>query len=177
MAHRNLRFPALFAAIFLLPCAASAGPPSGTSADTQQSTSSAPTGVQEFQSLGINRQTTSFSGIVLDINDIPVPHVQVKLFIDGETAGTSLTDGNGYYDIKTAYNSGADETVILWFATPDRSFVPKEIVLRESKASQQNGIISPCVPRAEVVPGHQFRVYLFDLATRIKELSDLDCLP
>lgn len=176
MAHRNLRFSVLLSVISLLPAAALASQPSGSS-DTQESTSGTPTGVQEFQGLGINRHVTSFSGIVLDVNDIAVPGVQVKLFIDGETAGTALTDGNGFYEIKAAYNSGADATVILWFSTPDRSFVPKEIVLQESKASQQNGIISACVPRAQVTHGRQFRVYLFDLATRIKELSELGCLP
>jgi hypothetical protein len=67
--------------------------------------------------------------------------------------------------------------VLLWFAAPDHSLMTKEIVIHESRTSVQNGIISACVPRAPLRPGRQFRVYLFDPASRTKELSELDCLP
>jgi hypothetical protein len=55
--------------------------------------------------------------------------------------------------------------------------MPKELVLQESKASAAAGLISKCVPRAAITPGRQFKVYLFDPATRNKELAESDCLP
>ena len=55
--------------------------------------------------------------------------------------------------------------------------LPKELVIRESRTSQANGLISRCVPRAEFMPGRQFRVYVFDSTTRNKDLAELNCLP
>ena len=132
--------------------------------------------VQEFQSLGIDRRLASFAGTVLDVSDRPVPGVQVQLFVDGQVAGSGTTDGNGFYDIRVPYDSNADATVILWYVAPERLLMPKEIVLKESKASAAAGLISRCVPRATVTPGKQFRVYLFDPESRNKELAELDCL-
>jgi hypothetical protein len=43
--------------------------------------------------------------------------------------------------------------------------------------SRKMGLISPCVARATVVSGRQFRVYLFTATDRDKELFELDCLP
>ncbi len=47
----------------------------------------------------------------------------------------------------------------------------------ENVMSQTNGLISRCVPRAELLPGHQFRVYVFDSSNRNKDLAELNCLP
>jgi hypothetical protein len=55
--------------------------------------------------------------------------------------------------------------------------MPKELVIQESRASLENGLISKCVPRATLSPGRQFRVYLFDSDSRNKELAESGCLP
>jgi hypothetical protein len=140
-----------------------------------QGSSSKP--VQEYQGLGIDRQLATFAGTVLDVSDRPIENVIVDLFIDGELAGTAITEGSGFYEIKVPYDSHSDTTVLLWFVPQSRSLLPKELVIRESKASQANGLISRCVPRATLMPGHQFRVYLFDSSNRNKDLAELNCLP
>jgi hypothetical protein len=156
-----------------------AAPPSGSGSGTEPSSpldnrSGAP---PELQSLGISRPISIFQGVVLDINDRPVPNVTVQLFDDGEMLGSAVTDGNGIYDLRALYNLNDDTTSLLWFVAPERSFTPKELVLRESKNSQENHLISRCVPRTSYAPGRQFKVYLFDPANRNKELAELDCLP
>jgi len=133
--------------------------------------------VEEFQGLGVDRQLAVFSGTALDISDRPVENVIVDLFVDGALAGTATTDGSGAYEIKVPYDTHGDTTVLLWFVPQGRSLLPKELVIRESRASQANELISRCVPRAELLPGHQFRVYLFDASTRNKDLAELNCLP
>ncbi len=133
--------------------------------------------IQEYQGLGVDRQLAVFAGTVLDIADRPIENVIVDLFIDGDPAGTALTEGNGFYEIKVPYNSSSDTTVLLWFVPQSRSLLPKELVIRESRVSQANGLISRCVPRAALLPGRQFRVYLFDSTNRNKDLAELNCLP
>jgi hypothetical protein len=133
--------------------------------------------IQEYQGLGFDRQLATFAGTVLDISDRPIENVIVDLFIDGELAGTAITEGSGFYEIKVPYDSHSDTTVLLWFVPQSRSLLPKELVIRESKASQANGLISRCVPRATLMLGHQFRVYLFDSSNRNKDLAELNCLP
>jgi hypothetical protein len=113
---------------------------------------------------------------VLDLNERPVPNVTVQLFDDGELLGSAVTDGSGIYDLRAIYNLNNDTTSLLWFVTPERSFMAKELVLRESRASQENHLVSLCVPRTSYLPGRQFKVYLFDPANRNKELAELDCL-
>ena len=130
----------------------------------------------EMKSLGISRPISVFEGTVLDINDRPVPNVLVQLFDDGELLASAITDGSGIYDLRAVYDLNDDTTSLLWFVTPDRAFMPKELVLRESRASIENHLISRCVPRTAYVPGRQFRVYLFDPANRNKELAELDCV-
>src|SRR5262249_45352568 len=132
--------------------------------------------VEEFQSLGIDRRLTPFTGTVLDVNDRPIVGVDVKLFVDGEIAGSTVTDGAGHYDMRGGYDP-TDVTVFLWFVPPDHTLMPKMIVLQESRASATNRLISRCVPRATLTPGRQFRVYLFDPSSRNKELSEMNCLP
>lgn len=133
--------------------------------------------VEEYQSLGLDRRLTAFAGTVLDVNDHPLSGVQVKVFHNGQELVSGITDGDGVYDLRAPYDPASDATVLLWFAAPDHSLMTKEIVIHESRTSVQNGIISACVPRAPLTPGRQFRVYLFDPASRTKELSELDCLP
>ncbi|HLG42289.1 MAG TPA: hypothetical protein VI643_02905 [Planctomycetota bacterium] len=111
------------------------------------------------------------------MNDHTLAGVQVKLFVDGRLEGAMTTEGNGFYEIKAPFNPYEDTTALLWYVSPDRTLVPKSLVIRESKVSQENGLISKCVPRATMTPGRQFRVYLFDTANRNKDVAESNCLP
>ena len=178
MMRPNLRLLRSLAFLLLTAGTAHAAPPSspppgGSTTDPTQYQQP----LKEYQSLGIDRRLTSFAGTVLDIGDRPISGVEVKLFVDGQLAGSAVTDGTGFYDIRAPYDTSADVTVLLWYVAPERSLMPKEIVLKESRASAAAGLISRCVPRATVTPGRQFRVYLFDPESRNKELAELDCLP
>jgi len=133
--------------------------------------------IDEFQGLGVDRHLAVFTGTVLDINEQPVENVIVDLFVDGALAGSTTTEGTGTYEIKVPYDSRGDTTVLLWYVPQSGRLLPKELVIRESKASQTHGLISRCVPRAEFLPGRQFRVYLFDSSARNKDLAELNCLP
>jgi hypothetical protein len=181
MARKNLRVLAAIAPMILLAGLATAAPPAGTGAAPPATDRSFGSSVQEkieeIQSIGVDRQMASFAGTVLDINDRPLGNVQVKLFIDGLLAGTALTGANGFYDLRTPYDPAQDVTVLLWFAAHERGLMAKELVIRESKSCLANGLISKCVPRAAFTPGRQFRVYMFDPASRNKELAEADCLP
>ncbi|HEY6573048.1 MAG TPA: carboxypeptidase-like regulatory domain-containing protein [Candidatus Eisenbacteria bacterium] len=183
MSRLNLREVARITAagaLFLaLAIPAAAAPPSGsgTSSDPPSPLDGRLGVPPEFQSLGISKPVSVFEGTVLDINDRPVPNVLVQLFDNGELLASTTTDGSGIYDLRAVYNLNDDTTSLLWFVTPDRAFMPKELVLRESRASVENHLISRCVPRTSYAPGRQFRVYLFDPANRNKELAELDCLP
>ena len=176
---RTLARNTVAGAIFLsLAVSAAAAPPtgSGSSINPTPPLDNRAGSPPEFQSLGISRPISIFEGTVLDINDRAVPNVLVQLFDDGELLASATTDGSGIYDLRAVYNLNDDTTSLLWFVTPDRAFMPKELVLRESKASLENHLISRCVPRTAYAPGRQFRVYLFDPANRNKELAELDCL-
>lgn len=181
MARTNLRALAAVAPMILLAGLASAAPPSGSgtgpSATDRATGSTAQEKIEEIQSIGVDRQLAAFAGTVLDINDRPLASVHVKLFIDGLLIGTALTDANGFYDLRTAYDPSQDATVLLWFVTLERGLMAKELVIRESRACLANALISKCVPRATFTPGRQFRVYMFDPASRNKELAEADCLP
>lgn len=179
MMRPNLRLLVFFTIFCFAPGFSSAAPPNTTPGNetNADSPNNPQPKIQEFQGLGIDRRLAVFSGNVLDVNDRSVVGVQVKLFLDGQLAGGAVTDGTGHYDIKTPYDAGADMTVLLWFVAPDRSLAPKELVIKESRAARENGLISPCVPRADLLPGRQFRVYLFDSQSRNKELAELNCLP
>ncbi len=183
MSWWNLRELARFTiagALYLaLAIPAAAAPPagSGTSSDPTSPLDRRLGAPPEFKSLGISKPISIFEGTVLDINDRPVPNVLVQLFDDGELLASTTTDGGGIYDLRAVYNLNDDTTSLLWFVTPDRAFMPKELVLRESKAALENHLVSRCVPRTAYASGRQFRVYLFDPANRNKELAELDCLP
>lgn len=185
MGRTNLRWVVGFASILCLVGglpgvrAVSAAPPTGSpSPPTDRPAGNGrQSKIEEIQSIGVDRQLTTFSGVVLDVNDHPLGNVQVKLFVDGQLTGTSLTESNGYYDLRVPFDPSADVTALLWYLAPDHSLMPKALVIQESKASVAAGLISKCVPRASLTPGRQFRVYLFDPATRNKELAESDCLP
>jgi hypothetical protein len=176
MMRPNLRLLPGLAFLLLGAGMAHAAPPTGSPGSAGEDPAAFQNPIQEFQSLDIDRRLTSFAGTVLDVSDRPIPGVQVQLFVDGQVAGGATTDGSGFYDIRAPYQSSADATVLLWYVAPERSLMPKEIVLKESKASVAAGLISRCVPRATITPGRQFRVYLFDPESRNKELAELDCL-
>ncbi len=181
MSRWNLRGLAILAAgtLFVAFAApAPAAPPSGpgTTTDPRPPFDERSGAAAEFQSLGISRPVSTFEGVVLDIKERPLPNVLVKLIVDGNLVGTASTDGNGIYQLRAIYDLNADDTALLWFIAPDRNLIAKEVVLRESKASQEHHLISPCVPRTAYTPGRQFRIYLFGSANRNKELTELDCL-
>jgi hypothetical protein len=179
MAGSNLRFLGVLATImtiFLCPVPGRAAPPVGSTPDRDAQGGRLPK-VEEMKTLGIDRRLASFSGTVLDVNNRPIGNVQVKLFIQGELAGRAVTESNGYYDLRAPYDPADDVTVLLWFVAPERTLMPKELVIQESRSSVANGLISKCVPRASLSPGHQFRIYLFDSDSRNKELAESGCLP
>jgi len=164
-------------ALTATPAKAAAPPPSPPELRTESRPQNANKTAQEYQGIGADRRLATFAGTVLDISDHPIDNVIVDLFIDGELAGAALTEGTGEYEIKVPYDTHSDTTVLLWYVPQSRSLLPKELVIRESKASLANGLISRCIPRAALIPGHQFRVYLFDTANRNKDLAELNCLP
>jgi len=173
-----LRFLGSTFLFFLATGPAQAAPPSSFPPGSSNESPSADTRrIEEYQSLGLDRRLTPFTGTVLDVNDHPLSGVQVKVFNNGQELVSGITDGDGAYDLRAPYDPASDATVLLWFAAVDHSLMTKEIVIHESRVSVQNGLISACVPRAPLTPGRQFRVYLFDPASRTKELSELDCLP
>ena len=179
MIRPNLRMLGIVVPLVFVVRLAQAAPPSSPPPGSSSESPSSQTTkrIEEYQSLGMNRDFTSFSGTVLDVTDHPIPGVQVELLIDGQLAESAVTDVSGYYDLSAPFDRAADETALLWFVAPERSLMPKELVLKESKVSLENALISRCVPRATLLPGHQFRVYLFDSVSRNKELAELDCLP
>jgi hypothetical protein len=174
----NLRVLPFLGVLFALPLQAQAGQSPGTVPQGSTSGGQGPGNpANEYQGIGIDRYAASYSGTVYGVDDRPIPDVAVKVFVDGTLVGTALSDGSGDYSLKVSFDQRQDRTVLLWFVAPDPALVPKEIVLAESATSKKLGLISPCVARATVVSGRQFRVYMFDATDRDKELSELNCLP
>jgi hypothetical protein len=177
MAGSNLRFLAIFTAILsisLVPAPGRASPPTGTNPGTS---SSQDPPIEESKTLGFDRRLASFAGTVFDVSNRPLGNVQVKLFMNGEVVGRAVTESNGSYELRAPYDPSEDMTVLLWFVAADRTLMPKELVIQESKTSVRNGLISKCVPRASLSLGRQFRIYLFDSDSRNKELAESGCLP
>jgi hypothetical protein len=179
MMRLNLRLLGFLAPMALAASLAEASPPSSPppGGSSESPTADPLARIEEYRSIGVDRRLSSFAGNVLDVNDNPISGVEVKLFVDGQPLGVARTDGSGHYEMQVPYDPSADVTALLWFTAPERSLMPKELVLRESKASQGNGLLSRCLPRATIVPGRQFRVYLFDPGSRNKELAEMGCLP
>jgi hypothetical protein len=176
MRGANLRFLRFAALVCLAAGTAQAAPPA-RSPDEQAPLPRLPRHIQEIQSIGADPHLTTFAGMVLNVEEKPVAGVTVQLFIAGERAGTAVTSPDGYYELRAHYDYREDQTSILWYVPPDRTLLTKALVLSESRTSQEQRLISPCVPRAKITPGHQFRVYLFDSANRNKELEETGCLP
>ena len=178
MAGSNLRFVGSFLLLLAISPAALAAPPTGSSSDRDRDRDAgrAPK-IEEMKTLGIDRQLASFAGTVLDVSNRPLGGVQVTLFVAGDVVARAVSESNGDYQLRAPYDPSVDATVLLWFVSPDRTLMPKELVLQESRSSLENGLISKCVPRATLSPGHQFRIYLFDSDSRNKELAESGCLP
>lgn len=119
---------------------------------------------------------TSISGVVSDQYRKPLPGAQVKLFVDGLMVASVLTDAGGFYTLKYPIDIGKDKTVVLWYVAPGTNWVPKAVVLKESKAAVAAGLMSPCVKRFEVRPLLAFDVQMVDVATRNKQLAQSGCL-
>lgn len=177
MRGANLSILRVAAGLFFAAGLAQAAPAPVSGTPDEAGSSRPPRRTQEIQSIGVDPLFTTFAGSVLDVNDKPVAGTEVTLFTDGARVATTMTGPDGYYELKCRYDYRQDATVILWYVPMDRSLLPKAVVLNESRLSQENQLISPCVARAKFTPGHQFRVYLFDPANRIKELEESNCLP
>lgn len=177
MRGANLSALRLAAVLLFSAALAEAAPPTPPGTTDQSSPNRASRRTQEIQSIGTDPMFSTFAGTVLDVQDKPVQGTTVSLFLDGERAGSTVTGPDGYYELKCRYDYRADVTAILWYVPSDRSLVPKAVVINESKVSRENQLISPCVARATFTPTHQFRIYLFDPANRIKELEETNCLP
>lgn len=178
MAGSNLRLLGIIALLFVVSApAALAAPPVGAPGTDRDRDIGRRPKIEEMKTLGFDRQLASFAGTVLDVNNRPISGVQVALFMGGDVVGRAVTESNGNYELRAPYDPANDVTVLLWFVAPDRTLMPKELVIQESKASLENGLISKCVPRASLSPGHQFRIYLFDSDSRNKELAESGCLP
>lgn len=165
-----LRLAALF--LFSAGLARASGPPTD-----QTGPPPPPRRNTEIQSLGVDPLFTTFAGTVLNVQDRPLQGTEVVLFVNGQRVASAVTGPDGTYKIKCRYDYREDATTILWYVPADHSLLPKAVVLSESTASRDNQIISPCVARAKFVPGHLFRVYLFDPVNRVKELEESNCLP
>jgi hypothetical protein len=177
MRGANLSALRLAAVLLFSAALAEAAPPTTPGTTDQTGAGRSARRAQEIQSIGSDPMFTTFAGTVLDVGDKPVQGTEVSLFLDGERAASTMTGPDGYYELKCRYDYRADVTAMLWYVPSDRSLLPKAVVINESKVSQENQLISPCVARANFTPGHQFRVYLFDPANRIKELQETSCLP
>ncbi|MBN1505038.1 MAG: carboxypeptidase regulatory-like domain-containing protein [Candidatus Eisenbacteria bacterium] len=119
---------------------------------------------------------TSISGVLSDQYRKPLPGAQVKLFVDGLLVASVITDAGGFYGLKYPIDIGKDKTVVLWYVAPGTHWVPKAVILRESKAAVAAGLMSPCIPRVEVKPFLEFNVQMVDVATRNKQLAQSRCL-
>src|SRR5689334_15802449 len=117
-----------------------AAPPSSPPGSSNESPAFDTRHAEEYQSLGLDRRLTPFTGTVLDVNEHPIPGVQVKVFNDGQELVSGITNADGVYDLRAPYDPSSDATVLLWFAAADHSLMTKEIVIHESRASVRNGI-------------------------------------
>jgi len=145
-----------------------------------------PTGTETLEELTRRQQSqdfihpiegqTSISGVVSDQYRKPLPGALVKLFVDGLMVASVLTDAGGSYTLKYPIDIGKDKTVVLWYVAPGSDWVPKAVILKESKAAVAAGLMSPCIPRVEVKPFLEFNVQMVDVATRNKQLAQSGCL-
>ena len=144
---------------------------------------------------------TSITGVVRDQNQNPLKDVSIKLFVDGVVVASALTDGAGAYRMKYLIDVGKDKTVMLWYMEPpvqerdawtekpgekankvtisegtSSKWVPKAVVLHESKAALASKLISPCIPRVQVKPFLEFDVQMVDVPTRNKQIAQSGCL-
>jgi len=118
---------------------------------------------------------TSITGVVRDQSRKPLKDVSVKLFVEGLLVASALTDGQGAYKMKYAIDIGKDKTVMLWYVSKEPQWVPKAVVLHESKSAQSSHLISPCIPRVQVQPFLEFNVQMVDVSTRNRQLAQSDC--
>jgi hypothetical protein len=119
---------------------------------------------------------TSISGVVKDQDRNPLRDVAVKLFVEGVLVASTTTDPTGAYDMRYPIDVGKDKTVMLWYVAPGTLWVPKAVVLHESKAALTSKAISPCIPRVQVKPFLEFNVQMVDVPTRNRQIAQSGCL-
>jgi hypothetical protein len=119
---------------------------------------------------------TSIGGLVSDQNQNAMSGVGVKLFVDGLNVASTTTDLAGSYDLRYPIDIGKDKTVMLWYVAPGNEWVPKAVVLHESRAAIAANLISPCIPRVQVKPFLEFNVQMVDVPTRNKQIAHSGCI-
>jgi hypothetical protein len=146
-------------------------PPSGSQRPPEETKELEPPGfIRPFEG------QTSISGVVKDQDQNPLKDVAIKLFVEGVLVASTTTDGAGAYGMKYTIDVGKDKTVMLWYVAPETRWVPKAVVLHESKAAIASGTISPCVPRVQVKPFLEFNLQMVDAQTRNKQIAQSGCL-
>jgi hypothetical protein len=119
---------------------------------------------------------TSIGGMVSDQVKNAMSGVQVKLFVDGLNVAAVATDLAGAYNLRYPIDIGKDKTVVLWYIAPGTEWVPKAVVLHESRAALSARLISSCIPRVQVKPFLEFNVTMVDVPTRNKQIAHSGCL-
>ncbi len=157
--------------VLALSSAASAVPPTGGEVPPEQSKAEQP---PDF--IRPVEGATSITGQVSDQNQNPMQGVKVKLFVDGLLVASATTDAAGSYALRYPIDVGKDKTVMLWYVADAAQWVPKSVVLHESRAAQAVGLISRCIPRVVVKPFLEFNVQMVDVATRNRQLAQSGCL-
>lgn len=123
-------------------------------------------------------EETSIGGLVSDQAQNPMPGVEVKLFIDGLNVASTVTDLGGAYSLRYPIDIGKDKTVMLWYvaAGTETDWVPKSVVLHESRAAVTHHLISSCIPRVQVKAFLEFNVQMVDVPTRNRQIAQSNCL-
>jgi hypothetical protein len=119
---------------------------------------------------------TSIGGLVSDQMKNPMSGVQVKLFVDGLNVASVPTDLAGAYNLRYPIDIGKDKTVVLWYVASETDWVPKAVVLHESRAALSARLISSCIPRVQVKPFLEFNVQMVDVSTRNRQVAQSGCL-
>ncbi len=119
---------------------------------------------------------TSIGGMVSDQAKNAMPGVHVKLFVDGLNVAAVTTDLAGAYNLRYPIDIGKDKTVVLWYVAPGSEWVPKAVVLHESRAALSTRLISLCIPRVQVKPFLEFNVTMVDVPTRNQQIAHSGCL-
>lgn len=116
----------------------------------------------------------TFSGMTMDAEDLGLGGVQVKVFVDGYLKGSAVSGADGSFDTTFRYDELGDQTIVAWFV-PQQGYVPEVVVLRESSASKELGLWSPCLPRVDVSASVSYDATIYDEKSKFAALGEQDC--